>query len=134
MQHGLTRLTGHMFITPTRLLFLCGSTKGGLAVAIGKGVGGALGGLVASAGLKGVGPVGPMSEPEVLQLIGQQTGSLVMEPAGIRQIKDTFWTHAIWFDGKTYALPNGIPKDMKPALAQWCDANGVKHAGLVKTK
>ena len=133
MQRGMTRLTGQMFIAPQRLIFICVSNKGGLAVAIGKGLGGIVGGIVAAAGAPGAGQGAPTDEATLLQQVSQHEGSLVMDPQQIKAIKDTFWTHAIWFQGKTYALPNGFPKLVKPMLGQWCNANNVKHAGLIKT-
>ena len=133
MHRGLTRLTGQMYIAPARLIFICTSNKGGLAVALGKGIGGIVGGLVMAAGMKGPGEGAQTDEQTLLQLVPQHEGSLVMEPTQIKAIKDTFWTHAIWFNGKTYALPDGIPKEVKPVLGQWCNANNVKHAGLIKT-
>src|SRR4051812_27459546 len=50
MHRGMTRLTGQLYVAPARLYFLCESNKGGLAVALGKGVGGLIGGAIAAAG------------------------------------------------------------------------------------
>jgi hypothetical protein len=135
MQRGTTRLTGQMFVAPARLYFICESQKGGLAVAVGKAIGGAIGGLVGSIGVPIPGQATPMiDEPALQRAVQQHEGSLVMEPQQIKAIKDTFWTHAIWFNGKTYALPGGLSKELKPALGHWCQANNVKHAGLLPKK
>ena len=133
MQQRMTRLTGQMFVAPTRLFFICESQKGGLAIAIGKGVGGMLGGAIAAFGTPTPGQSAPvLDEPMLFQAVQERPGSLVMEPAQIKEIKDTFWTHAIWFDGKTYALPDGLNKELKAELGLWCQANSVKNAGLLK--
>ncbi|MGE0868567.1 MAG: hypothetical protein AB7P03_08395 [Kofleriaceae bacterium] len=132
MQQRLTRLTGQMFLAPTRLFFVCESTKGGLAIAIGKGVGGLIGGAIAAFGAPTPGQAAPViDEPTLYRAVQERQGSLVMEPPQIKQIKDTFWTHAIWFNGLTYALPEGLHKDLKRELGLWCQANGVKSAGLL---
>ena len=49
MHQRLTRLTGHMVVAPMRLFFICSSNKGGLAVALGKGIASGVGGLVGGA-------------------------------------------------------------------------------------
>ncbi|MGE3459238.1 MAG: hypothetical protein AB7O24_29265 [Kofleriaceae bacterium] len=132
MQQRLTRLTGQMFLAPTRLYFICESTKGGLTVAIGKSVGGLIGGVIAGIGVPVPGQSAPMTDEAALyRAVQERQGSLVMEPAQIKQIKDTFWTHAIWFNGLTYALPEELHKDLKRELGLWCQANGVKSAGLL---
>ena len=141
MHRGMTRLTGHMFIAPARLIFICGSNKGGFAAALGRGiaqgvggiVGGVAGAVVGAAGHQNIAGMGGTDEQTLLGLVPQHEGSLVMEPQQIKQIKDTFWTHGIWFNGQTYALPNGLPKEMKPLLGQWCKQHNVKNAGLIKT-
>ena len=131
MQQRLNRLTGHMFVAPTRLYFICESTKGGMTVAIGKAVGGLVGGLI-EGGAPIPGQGGTASDEGALQrAVQERAGSLIMEPQQIKAIKDTFWTHAIWFNGKTYALPGGLHKELKPELGRWCQANNVKHAGLL---
>ncbi|CAN5870360.1 hypothetical protein BH11MYX2_BH11MYX2_19530 [soil metagenome] len=45
----------------------------------------------------------------------------------ISKIKCTMWTRGICFNGKTYALTDGLPKPAKAVLSQWCHANNVKH-------
>lgn len=132
MQQRLTRLTGQIFVAPTRLYFICESQKGGMAVAMGKAVGGLIGGVIGSIGVPVPGQAAPViDEPALQQAVQQHEGSLIMEPPQIKAIKDTFWTHAIWFNGKTYALPGGLGKELKPELGRWCQANNVKHAGLL---
>ncbi|HEY5949794.1 MAG TPA: hypothetical protein VIV40_30070 [Kofleriaceae bacterium] len=132
MQQRLTRLTGQMFVAPTRLYFICESQKGGMAIAMGKAVGGLIGGVIASIGVPVPGQAAPVIDEASLQrAVAEREGSLIMEPQQIKAIKDTFWTHAIWFNGKTYALPGGLGKELKPALGHWCQANQVKHAGLL---
>ena len=39
-----------------------------------------------------------------------------------------------WFDGTTYALRSTLDKALKLELGQWCQAHGVKHAGLLPKK
>jgi hypothetical protein len=131
MQRGLTRLTGHMFLAPTRLFFICQSQKGGLAVAIGRGVGGLVGGALAALAAPIPGQAAPVfDEPTLFRAIQEAPGSLVMEPAHIKQIKHTMWWRGIWFAGQTYGLPNGLTKDLKHELGLWCHGNNVKSAGL----
>ncbi len=127
MNRGMTRLTGQMFVAPQRLIFICVSNKGGLAVAIGKGLGGIVGGLVAAAVVNGPGQGAATDEQSLMLLVPQHEGSLVMEPQQISKIKCTMWTRGIWFNGKTYALTDGLPKTAKPILSGWCQANNVKH-------
>jgi hypothetical protein len=132
MQRGMTRLTGQMFVAPTRLYFICESQKGGMAIAIGKAVGGLIGGVIGSIGVPVPGQATPVIDEAALhQAVQQHAGSLMMEPQQIKAIKDTFWTHAIWFNGNTYALPGGLSKQLKPELGRWCQANNVKQAGLL---
>jgi hypothetical protein len=135
MQQRMTRLTGQMFVAPARLFFICESQKGGLAIAIGKSVGGLIGGAIAAFGTPTPGQAAPvLDEPTLFQAVQERPGSLVMEPAQIKEIKDTFWTHAIWFNRLTYALPDGLGKELKAELALWCQANNVKNAGLLPKK
>ena len=140
MHQRLTRLTGHMVVAPTRLFFICSSTKGGLAVAIGKGiasgvgglVGGAVGAVVAGAGAQAYGTVDAVyDEPTLHRAAQENEGSLVMEPQQIKAIKDTFWTHALWFNGLTYAFRSDLGKELKRELGLWCHHHNVKHAGLL---
>lgn len=133
MQLRLTRLTGQMFIAPQRLYFICESQKGGLGVALGKGLGGLVGGAIMAFAAPTPGQAAPVIDESMLQrAAAEQQGSLVMEPAKIDKIKDTFWTHGLWFEGRTYALPNGLDKELKHELGLWCQANNVKSAGLIK--
>lgn len=133
MQQRLTRLTGQMFLAPTRLFFICESTKGGMAVAIGRGVGGLIGGAIAAFGAPtpGQAPI-VFDEPTLYRAAHERPGSLIMEPPQIRQIKHTLWWRGIWFDGKTYGLPEGLSKDLRHELGLWCQANGVRSKGLIK--
>ncbi|MBA3396430.1 MAG: hypothetical protein H0T89_27615 [Deltaproteobacteria bacterium] len=132
MQRGMTRLTGQLFVSQTRLFFICESQKGGLAMAIGKGLGGLIGGAIAAFGTPTPGQAAPVfDEPTLFRAVQEREGSLVMEPQQIKQIKHTMWTRGIWFNGKTYALPEGLEKELKPELGRWCQANNVKSAGLL---
>ncbi len=132
MQQRLTRLTGQMIVAPRRLYFICESQKGGMAIAIGKGLGGLIGGAIAAFAAPTPGQSAPVIDEAALQrAAAEMQGSLIMEPQQIKAIKDTFWTHAIWFDGKTYALPERLHKELKVQLGHWCQANNVKHAGLL---
>ena len=131
MQQRITRLTGHMFVAPARLYFICESQKGGLAVAIGQGVGGLLGGALAALAAPTPGQAAPVIDEAMLHQAAQEKpGSLVMEPAKVKQIKETMWWRGIWYDGKTYGLPKGLSKELNQQLAIWCQANNVKNAGL----
>ena len=132
MHLGLTRLTGQLAVAPARLYFLCESNKGGLAVALGKGIGGLVGGVIAGAGAPTPGQVGAVADEGALfQLAQQHPGSLVMEARGITCIKDTWLTHAIWYDGNTYALRSTLDKALKAELGHFCAAHNIKHAGLL---
>jgi hypothetical protein len=111
--------------------------------AIGKGIGGAglgiiggvVGAVVEGSAAQGFGPSGEADEATVYRAAQANQGSLIMEPHQIEQIKDTFWTHAIWFDGGTYAIKGGFSsKELKREVGLWCQANNVKHAGLLPTK
>src|SRR5690606_34086578 len=126
---GMTRLTGHIHVAPARLYFICQSDKGGMGVALGKAVGGLIGGVIEGASAPTPGQGGQVTdEGELARAAQEHPGSLVMDPQRIRAIKDTFWTHAIWFDGTTYALRSTLDKALKLELGQWCQAHGVKHA------
>lgn len=131
MQRGITRLTGHMFLTPMRLYFLCQSQAGGLAVALGRGLGGLAGAAIAGLAAPTPGQAAPaFDEAMLIHAVSATPGSLVMEPSRISKIKCTIWWRAIWFEGKTYALPDGLSRDLKRELGLWCHANNVKSAGL----
>jgi hypothetical protein len=133
MQQRFTRLTGQMFLAPTRIFFVCESTKGGIGVAIGHGLGGIVGGVIAAMAAPVPGQAAPViDEPMLFQAVQQMPGSLVMEPPQFKSIKHTLWTRGIFYGGKTYALPQGLDKELRHELGLWCNANGVKHAGLVK--
>lgn len=131
MQQRMTRLTGHMFVAPTRLYFICESTKGGLAMAIGQGVGGLIGGAIAGMFTPTPGQAAPViDEAMLMQAAQEKPGSVVMEPSQIKAIKETWMWRAIWWNGQTYALPKGLSKELNSELAMWCQANNVKNAGL----
>ena len=140
MHRGMTRLTGHMVVAPMRLFFICSSTKGGLATALGKGIASGVGGLVGAAagaivqgaGAQAFGAVDAVyDEPTLHRAAQENEGSLVMEPPQIKAIKDTFWTHALWFNGLTYAFRSDLGKELKYELGFWCQHHNVKHAGLL---
>jgi hypothetical protein len=40
------------------------------------------------------------------------------------------WTRGIFYDGTTYALREGLTKELRHELGLWAKANGVKHKGL----
>jgi hypothetical protein len=106
-----------------------------MAIAMGKAVGGLIGGAIAAFGAPTPGQAAPViDEPALQRAVQERQGSLIMEPQQIKAIKDTFWTHAIWFNGKTYALPERLHKELKLALGHWCQAHNIKHAGLLPTK
>jgi hypothetical protein len=133
MQQRLTRLTGQLFIAPARLFFLCESQKGGLGVALGRGLGGIVGGVIAAMAAPTPGMAAPViDEPMLFQAVPNMPGSMVMEPPQFKAIKVTMWTRGIFYGGKTYALPEGLDRDCKTELGHWCRANNVKSAGLIK--
>jgi hypothetical protein len=133
MQQRLTRLTGQLFLAPQRLFFLCESQKGGLGVALGKGLGGLVGGVIAAMAAPTPGQAAPViDEPMLFQAIQNMPGSMVMEPPQFKAIKCTMWTRGIFYGGKTYALPNGLDKELRTELGHWCHANNVRSAGLIK--
>jgi hypothetical protein len=119
-----------MFLAPSRLYFVCESQKGGLAIAIGRGVGGLIGGALAALAAPTPGQAPQLDEPTLYQITQQQPGSLVMDPHLIKKIKCTIWTRGIWFNGLTYALPDGLEKGLRRELGLWCHGNNVKNAGL----
>jgi hypothetical protein len=130
MQQRLTRLTGQMFLAPSRLYFVCESQKGGLAIAIGRGVGGLIGGALAALAAPTPGQAPVLDEPTLYRITQERPGSLVMEPQHIKKIKCTIWTRGIFYSGATYALPNGLDRELKRELGLWCQGNNVKSAGL----
>lgn len=133
MQQRLTRLTGQLFIAPARLFFLCESQKGGLGVALGRGLGGIVGGVIAAMAAPTPGMAAPViDEPMLFQAVQNMPGSMVMEPPQFKAIKVTMWTRGIFYGGKTYALPEGLDRDCKTELGHWCRANNVQSAGLIK--
>ena len=133
MQQRLTRLTGQMFIAPARLFFLCESQKGGLGVALGRGLGGIVGGVIAAMAAPTPGQAAPViDEPMLFQAVQNMPGSMVMEPPQFKAIKVTMWTRGIFYGGRTYALPEGLDKELKTELGHWCRANNVRSAGLIK--
>lgn len=133
MQQRLTRLTGQIFIAPARLFFLCESKKGGLGVALGRGLGGIVGGVIAAMAAPTPGQAAPViDEPMLFQAVQSMPGSMVMEPAQFKAIKLTMWTRGIFYGGLTYALPEGLHGELKTELGHWCRANNVRSAGLIK--
>ncbi len=128
----MTRLTGQIYVAPARLYFICESNKGGMAVALGKGLGGIVGGMIAAAGAPTPGQAaGVVDEATLMHAAQQYEGSLVMEAQLITGIKDTWLTHAIWYQGVTYALRSTLDKQLKLELGQFCQAYNIKHAGLL---
>jgi len=135
MQRGLKRLTGQMFVAPTRLYFICESQKGGMAVAIGRGLGGLIGGAIAAAGAPVPGQgAASIDEATLWQAVQDNPGSMVIEPAKLKAIKYTNWTRGIFYDGTTYALRELLDKELEYALAAWTVANNVVAKGLKSPK
>ncbi len=133
LQQRMTRLTGQMFVAPARLFFLCESQKGGLAIALGRGLGGIVGGVIAAMAAPTPGQAAAViDEPMLFQAVQNMPGSIVMEPQQIKAIKHTMWTRGIFHGGKTYALPEGLDNELKTELGHWCRANNVQSAGLIK--
>jgi hypothetical protein len=141
LHQRLTRLTGHIVVAPARLFFVCSSNKGGLTAAIGKGIGAGVGGIIGGvvgavvegSAAQAFGAVNAVyDEPTLFRAVQEAQGSLVMEPHQVKQIKDTFWTHGIWFNGLTYAIRSSLDKELKRELGLWCQQHNVKQAGLLK--
>ncbi len=132
MNRGLTRLTGQFFLAPTRIFFLCESQKGGFAVALGTGLGGLVGGAIAALAAPTPGQAPVIDEPTLFQAVQQMPGSMVMEPPQFKSIKYTMWTRGIFYGGNTYALRDGLSKDLRQELGLWCQANNVMAKGLLK--
>ncbi|MBA2540298.1 MAG: hypothetical protein H0V17_11725 [Deltaproteobacteria bacterium] len=133
LQQRLTRMTGQMFLAPARLFFLCESQKGGLGVALGRGLGGIVGGVIAAMAAPTPGMAAAViDEPMLFQAVQNMPGSMIMEPPQFKAIKHTMWTRGIFYGGKTYALPEGLDKELKTELGHWCRANNVPMAGLIK--
>ena len=131
---GMTRLTGQLCVAPARLYFICESNKGGLAVALGKGLGGIVGAAIEASGTTTPGQMaGALDEAALYQLAQQHPGSVVMDAQRITQMKDTWLTHAIWFNGDTYAIRCTLDKELKLELGHFCQAYNIKHAGLMPT-
>jgi hypothetical protein len=131
MQRRITRLTGQLFLAPTRLYFVCESNKGGLGVAIGQGLGGLIGGAIMAMSAPTPGQAAPVIDEAMLQqAVQQKEGSMIIEPAKIKQIKHTMWMRGLWYDGTTYGFPRGLSKELNQQLALWCQANNVKSKGL----
>ena len=134
MQRRITRLTGQLFIAPTRLYFLCESNKGGLGVAIGQGLGGLIGGAIMAMSAPTPGQAAPVIDEAMLQqAVAQKEGSMIIEPSKIKHIKETMWLRGLWYDGTTYGFPKGLGKQLNHQLALWCQANNVAQKGLKLT-
>jgi hypothetical protein len=126
----MKRYHGHMFVAPNRLYFICTAQGGAWAAAIGQGLGGAVGGLIAAAGSKTPGQAGAaLDEQQLAAAAAENAGSLVMEPAQIEEIKETIWWRLIRWNGKKLGLPNGLGKPLKAELGPWARANNVKTKG-----
>ena len=133
LQLGMKRFHGHVFLAPTRLYFVCSKQGGAWAAAIGQGLGGAIGGLVAGAFQPTPGQAAAaIDEGQLQQAVSQNAGSMIMDAAKIEEIKETIWWRLIRFDGKKFGLPNGLGKPLKQELGKWAVANHVKQKGLVK--
>lgn len=131
MQRRITRLTGHLFLAPTRLYFICESNKGGVGVMIGQGLGGLVGVAIMSMAAPKPGEAAPVFDERMLeQAAREKPDSMIIEPAKIKQIKHTLWMRGLWYDGTTYGFPRGLSKDLNHQLALWCQANNVKQKGL----
>ena len=131
LQMGMTRYYGHLFLAPGRLYFVCVQQGGAWMAAIGAGLGGALGAALANAA--GPNPSGApvVTDPEVLvRAVQNHPGSLIMEPPQIGVIKQTLFWRLIKWNGKTLGLPRGLGRDLKPAIASWARAHGVRTQGF----
>jgi len=131
LQLGMKRFHGHLFLAPGKLYFVCSAKGGAWASAIGQGVGGVIGGVIAAAGevKPGEAPEG-LTEAQIAQAVAENEGSLIMEAAKIEVIKHTIWWRLIRWDGKKFGLPNGMTKPLKAALGEWAREHNVKTKGL----
>ena len=131
IQEGMKRYAGHVFLAPGRLYFVCAKQGGAWASAIGAGLGGAVGMMIANAASPSAGAA-PMiyDEPTLAQAVAQNEGSLIMEAAQIEEIKETIWWRLIRWNGKKFGLPKGLGKPLKTDLGAWAKAHNVKTKGL----
>lgn len=131
LQLGMKRFHGHVFLAPQRLYFVCTKQGGAWAAAIGQGLGGAVGALIANAATSSPGAAPQMLDEATLQqAVAQHEGSLVMEASQIEEIKQTIWWRLIRWNGKKFGLPNGLGKPLKTDLGAWAKAHNVKTKGL----
>ena len=127
----MTRLTGQFFLAPTRVFFLCESQKGGLAIALGKGLGGLVGGAIAALVTHSRSGAGDR-RADVIPGGPTNAGIDGDGAAAVQSIKYTMWTRGIFYGGNTYALRDGLSKDLRQELGLWCQANNVMAKGLLK--
>jgi hypothetical protein len=131
LQLGMKRFHGHVFLAPQRLYFVCAKQGGAWAAAIGQGLGGAVGALIANAATSSPGAAPQMVDEATLeQAVAQHEGSLVMDATQIEEIKHTMWWRLIRWNGKKFGLPNGLGKPLKTDLGAWAKAHSVKTKGL----
>src|SRR6266536_4470085 len=109
LQLGVKRFHGHVFLAPQRLYFVCTKQGGAWAAAIGQGVGGLVGGAIASIAQPSAGAAPQvLDEGQLQQAVAQHDGSVIMDAGKIEEIKETIWWRLIRFDGKKYGLPKGL--------------------------
>jgi len=131
MQSGMKRLHGHLFLAPQRLYFVCTKQGGAWAAAIGQSLGGVLGHGLAALMQPKPGEAPPVIDEAALQrAVAENDGSLIMEASQIEEIKETIWWRLVRWNGKKFGLPNGIDKQLRPALGAWAREHGVKTKGL----
>jgi hypothetical protein len=131
LQQGMKRYHGHLFLAPGRLYFVCSKTGGAWAAAIGQGLGGLVGAAIAVAAQPKAGEAPPVvDEAALTEAVAKHEGSLIMEASKIEVIKHTLWMRVLRWDGKKFALPNGLSKPLKAALGAWAKTHNVQTKGL----
>jgi hypothetical protein len=131
IQLRMTRGHGHLFLAAGRLYFICQKEGGAWAQALGAGLGGALGAVLAnSMGPSANGNPVVYDERHLWDAVQQYKGSVVFEAAQIGVIKQTIFWRLIKYQGKTYGLPKGMSKELKAALGPWAKYHNVKTKGF----
>ncbi len=131
VQLGMTRYYGHVFLAPGRLFFVCTQQGGAWLQAIGQGLGGALGGALMAAAAPSPGSAPTVVDPDVLlRAVHDHPGSLIMEAPQITEIKQTLFWRLIRWNGKRLGLPQGLGRELKPAIGEWARYHGVRTTGF----
>lgn len=123
-----------MFVGDSALYFICSSKGSLLWDAVGVGVGGLVGGLVAAAGnrvsQKETGAnIETIKDSGLRDAVDKAPGSIVLEPEKIEMIKNTMWMRMIRYDGEKFGVASGYSKDLVKELGPWMRRHGVTSKG-----